>query len=156
MIRSSSGHQKETTPDGCCLFFGGLEGDRTLEPHGCEPCALPSGPQILLKYRCNSFKEHRKIRKKGTNDDEFVFPCFSYRKRCVFSTSKQGGVSHAPDLRGTSVKLNEIKGPFLRSIVKAAFLLSEMCLAVRRDIITNQSTFAISRSLNCISFNSSM
>ena len=21
-------------------FFGGLEGDRTLEPHGCEPCAL--------------------------------------------------------------------------------------------------------------------
>ena len=33
----------------------------------------------------------------------------------------RGVVSHAPDLRGTSVKLNEIKGPFLRSIVKAAF-----------------------------------
>ena len=24
----------------CC--FGGPEGDRTLEPHGCEPCALPA------------------------------------------------------------------------------------------------------------------
>ena len=23
-------------------FFGGPEGDRTLEPHGCEPCALPA------------------------------------------------------------------------------------------------------------------
>ena len=28
-----------------------------------------------------------------------------------------------PEHRGTSVKLNEIKGPFLRSIVKAAFFM---------------------------------
>ena len=51
--------------------------------------------------------------------------------RCVLSTSVRGVVSHAPDLRGTSVKLNEIKGPFLRSIVKGPFLLPEMCLNVR-------------------------
>ncbi len=31
----------ESTPKGV-LSFGGLEGDRTLEPHGCEPCALPA------------------------------------------------------------------------------------------------------------------
>ena len=24
------------------FFVGGPEGDRTLEPHGCEPCALPA------------------------------------------------------------------------------------------------------------------
>ena len=24
------------------LRYGGPEGDRTLEPHGCEPCALPA------------------------------------------------------------------------------------------------------------------
>ena len=27
---------------------GGLEGDRTLEPHGCEPCALPAELQARL------------------------------------------------------------------------------------------------------------
>ena len=29
-------------------LFGGLEGDRTLEPHGCEPCALPAELQALI------------------------------------------------------------------------------------------------------------
>lgn len=27
---------------GGVIHFGGPEGDRTLEPHGCEPCALPA------------------------------------------------------------------------------------------------------------------
>lgn len=109
--------------------LGRLDLAARLRPVG-EPVGLPSGPQILLKYRCNSFKEHRKIRKKGTNDDdEFVFLCFSYRKRYVFSTSKQGGVSHAPDLRGTSVILNRSKRPFLRSFVKAAFFHARKCVS---------------------------
>ena len=28
--------------------FGGPEGDRTLEPHGCEPCALPAELQAQI------------------------------------------------------------------------------------------------------------
>ena len=30
--------------------FGGLEGDRTLEPHGCEPCALPAELQAHIFF----------------------------------------------------------------------------------------------------------
>lgn len=30
------------TAEAVCRIFGGPEGDRTLEPHGCEPCALPA------------------------------------------------------------------------------------------------------------------
>ena len=37
----------ESTPKGV-LSFGGLEGDRTLEPHGCEPCALPAELQAHI------------------------------------------------------------------------------------------------------------
>ena len=29
---------------------GGLEGDRTLEPHGCEPCALPAELQARMLF----------------------------------------------------------------------------------------------------------
>ena len=33
------------------VFFGGLEGDRTLEPHGCEPCALARVSHPVEKRR---------------------------------------------------------------------------------------------------------
>ena len=35
-------------PQKGCFRFGGLEGDRTLEPHGCEPCALPAELQAHI------------------------------------------------------------------------------------------------------------
>ena len=44
--------------------------------------------------------------------------------RCIFSNSVRGVVSHAPNLRGTSVILNQSKRPFLRSFVKAAFFVA--------------------------------
>ena len=31
-------------------WIGGLEGDRTLEPHGCEPCALPAELQAHILF----------------------------------------------------------------------------------------------------------
>ena len=33
------------------FYFGGLEGDRTLEPHGCEPCALPAELRAHLQNK---------------------------------------------------------------------------------------------------------
>ncbi len=39
----SQQRRKACNPQGVAdLSFGGPEGDRTLEPHGCEPCALPA------------------------------------------------------------------------------------------------------------------
>ena len=35
----STGKKKEPA-SGRLFLSGGLEGDRTIEPHGCEPCAL--------------------------------------------------------------------------------------------------------------------
>ena len=101
-----------------------------VETEGFEPLTLrmrtvrsPKWASNIAKIPIKKFQGTQKIRKKGTNDDEFVFLCSECRMRCIFSNSVRGVVSHAPDLRGTSVKLNEIKGPFLRSIVKAAFFM---------------------------------
>ena len=38
----------KTATQEVAVLFGGLEGDRTLEPHGCEPCALPSELQARI------------------------------------------------------------------------------------------------------------
>ena len=42
--------QKKNHPSFHCGDFlvGGPEGDRTLEPHGCEPCALPAELQAQI------------------------------------------------------------------------------------------------------------
>ena len=42
--------RKHPQANACGCFDGGPEGDRTLEPHGCEPCALPSGP-VLAHFK---------------------------------------------------------------------------------------------------------
>ena len=49
----STGSQAKTKkhPIGCFSCFGGLEGDRTLEPHGCEPCALPLASHPVEKRK---------------------------------------------------------------------------------------------------------
>lgn len=36
---------------GGVIHFGGPEGDRTLEPHGCEPCALPAELRALIHIK---------------------------------------------------------------------------------------------------------
>ena len=44
-------------------LFGGPEGDRTLEPHGCEPCALPAELQahiqLIRKYPISALLSRR-------------------------------------------------------------------------------------------------
>ena len=46
--------------------FGGLEGDRTLEPHGCEPCALPSVTVITDRKQGSICQKSKESKKKGS------------------------------------------------------------------------------------------
>ena len=73
--------QKKNHPSFHCGDFlvGGPEGDRTLEPHGCEPCALPAELQAqigtfyakkvanfgFLKYSIFRGKSNKSDRKTG-------------------------------------------------------------------------------------------
>ena len=44
-------HQNKKHDFRRAFYFGGLEGDRTLEPHGCEPCALPAELRAHLQNK---------------------------------------------------------------------------------------------------------
>ena len=61
----------ESTPKGV-LSFGGLEGDRTLEPHGCEPCALP---------RVSHPVEKRRTKTKERIEGRICFPLFNMQDK---------------------------------------------------------------------------
>ena len=51
-----------------CLHIvcGRLEVDRTLEPHGCEPCALPSVTVITDKKQGSICQKTKETGKKGS------------------------------------------------------------------------------------------
>ena len=80
------------------FLFGGLEGDRTLEPHGCEPCALPSVTVITDRLRGkqqrNETKKQRKERNEGYDFSLKTSANRDHAKACV--------VTHAHTARATS------------------------------------------------------
>ncbi len=56
------------------LSLGGLEGDRTLEPHGCEPCALPAELQArFLRKLCHYTTNFENVKKNIASQRKMMY-----------------------------------------------------------------------------------
>lgn len=64
------------------MAFGGLEGDRTLEPHGCEPCALPAELQAHIDLSRPSLESIMYY----TTEFSFVKKNIDYLSRLYYNT----------------------------------------------------------------------